>query len=139
MINRTNSYRRSMNKMSTPNKGTSTSSIFGTISSILTKGKKANIKTTSNSEERDVEIMLPYGIASFGFVGMKAHILKTGNKSSIVGIFDNKRPSTKKGEVVIYTRDGTSIKLDNDGNIEIRAENCVKIIGDLKVTGEIIN
>lgn len=137
MISRKNAYNRSMNKISTPDKGVSTSSVFGTISSILTNGKKANIKTSSNSEERDIEIMLPYGIASFGFVGMKAHILKTGNKSSIVATYDNKRPSTKKGEVVIYTRDGTRIKLDNNGNIKIKCDKTVEIDGNLKVTGKI--
>lgn len=129
MSNRVNNYYRGMNKISTGSKSQNTRSVFGTISSILTGGKQANIKTTSQSEDRDVNIMMPYGIASFGFKGMKAHILKTGKHSSVIGLFDNKRPKTKHGEVIIYTRDGTQIKLDNKGNIDIKCDGKFKING----------
>lgn len=133
---RVNNYYRGMNKTSSNNKSPKTVSVFGTISSMLTGGKKANVKTTSQSEDREVNIMMPYGIASFGFNGMKAHILKTGKHSSIVGLFDSKRPKTKKGEVIIYTRDGTHIKLDNNGNIDIKCDGKVNITGDVYINGK---
>lgn len=138
VMSRTSNYFSSMNKMSTGNKGISTSSLFGTISSILTGGKLANIKSTSESEVRDVSVMLPYGIASFGFKGMKAHALQTGKHISIIGLYDNKRPKTKKGELILYTRDGTQIKFDNEGNIIIKCDNEVKIDGDINIEGNII-
>lgn len=126
-MSRESNYFRSMNSMSTDRKDISTTSIFGTISSILTGGKKANIKSTSKSESRETDIAMPYGFASFGFNGMKAHILKTGAHKSVVGIIDSKRPKTKNGEVIIYTRDGTQIKLDNNGNIDIKCDKKISV------------
>lgn len=136
-MRRINKYNRGIGRIASPDKGITTSSVFGTISSILTKGRKANIKITSDSEERDVDVMSPYGFVSFGFVGMKAHILKTGKRSSIVALFDDKRPSVKKGEVAIYTRDGTIIKLDNKGNVNIKCDGNVTIDSDLVVNGKV--
>lgn len=133
MSDRVGNYFRQINKSTASAKKQKTVSLFGTISSILTGGKQANVKTTSQSENRDVDIMLPYGFASFGFKGMKAHILGTGKHKSIVGIFDIKRPKTKHGEVIIYTRDGTQIKLDNKGHVLIKGD--VSINGSLKVNG----
>lgn len=128
-MSRESNYFRSMNDMTSDRKNITTSSIFGTISSILTGGNKANIKSTSKSESRDVDVALPYGFASFGFKGMKAHLLQTGKQKSIVGIIDTKRPKTKNGEVVIYTRDGTQIKLDNKGNVNIKCDGRLKVNG----------
>lgn len=129
-MSRESNYFRGVNTMATDRKEISTSSIFGTISSILTGGKKANIKSTSQSESREVDIAMPYGFASFGFNGMKAHMLITGKQKSIVGIIDSKRPKTKDGEVIIYTRDGTQIRLCNNGNISIECDKSVTINGE---------
>lgn len=127
MGSRNNNYFRGMNRMSSGRKNIQTSSVFGTISSILTGGNKANIQSTADTECRETMIMMPYGLASFGFKGMKAHILKTGKHESIVGVYDSKRPKVEKGEVALYTRDGTQIKLDKDGNISIVCKKDVNI------------
>lgn len=154
MPNRKTEYFRGMNNMSSTNKTVKTGSIFGTISSVLTGGLKANIKATSESENREIDIALPYGFACFPFKNMKAHILMTGKHRDIIGMTDPKRPKTKQGEVIIYTRNGGSkIKLDNNGNIEISTDTkvtiknssaqvivegkTVKVVGDLVVQGKI--
>lgn len=154
MATRKVEYFRSMNNMGSEPKKIKTGSIFGTISSVITGGEKANIKATSESENRDINIALPYGFACFPFKNMKAHILSTGKHRDIVGMIDSKRPKTKQGEVIIYTRDGGSkIKLDNKGNIVIETDtkvtvknskakleisgNEVTITGNLNVVGKI--
>ena len=60
MSDRVGNYFRQINKSTSSTKKQKTVSLFGTISSILTGGKQANVKTTSQSENRDVDIMLPY-------------------------------------------------------------------------------
>lgn len=137
-------YYGGLKEASKSNKTLGTSSIFGVISSILTGGKSANITATADTEYREVDVSMPYGFASFGGKGMKAHVLTTGKKSTVVGIVDPKRPSTKRGEVIIYTEDGTMVKFDNDGNINIRSDKNVTIDatnvtinGNLNVSGSI--
>lgn len=123
-------YFGGMNDATKNRKTLTTSSVFGVISSILTGGKQANITATADTEYREVDVAMPYGFASFGFKGMKAHILSTGRKNTVVGCIDPKRPKTKKGEVIIYTEDGTQVKLDNKGGIIIKTEK--KITVDVK-------
>lgn len=108
----------------------------GTISSVL-KNSKYNVKFSSSSEYKDLDMMLPYGFASIGLKGMRCQVIKNSDVCVIVGMYDKRKPDLERGQVEIYTRDGTSIKLDNDGGIIIKADKKVKINGDLQVTGTI--
>ena len=113
--------------------------IISNITSIISGGKSANVQMTNDSEMRSTKIALPYGIASSGFKGMSAQVIRNsdGGGNTITGMMDSKRPDVKPGELILYTRDGTKIKLDNDGNIEIQCNGTVKINGEVTVSGNL--
>jgi len=101
------------------NAGSMISSILGTISSVSSGGKSANIESFKDSELRELRIMLPYGISSSALDGMTAQVMINDGHGTISGIYDTSRPNVKPGEIVIYSKYGAKITLSDDGKISI--------------------
>ncbi len=89
------------------------------ISSIGKGGRTANVQTYNVSELRDIRIMLPYGISSSGLDDMMVQVIIEEKNISIVGTYDTDRPDVNPGEIIIYSKFGSSIKLDKNGDIII--------------------
>lgn len=92
------------------------------ISSVLSGGHKANMKATVDSELTKVKVMTPYGLASFPFKGMQAQVIYNENGNTIVGVYDDDRPTTKLGEVMLYNNKGSYVKIDKDDNIIVSSK-----------------
>lgn len=132
-----NTFIRSNRESLHNNKGNGkVSHCLSVISSVFTGGHNANIMSTNNSEDKNMKIMMPYGIASFPYKGMQAQVIYNDGNNTIVGVFDENRPPTELGDVIIYNKSGSYIKLDADGNISINGP--VEVTGTFKINGQTV-
>ena len=109
---------------------------IGVASSIAGDGSFINGQNHSDSEIRDLNFALPYGISSSGLSGMRIQIITNDNDNNVsVGVIDKNRPKVKPGCIIIYDKSGSSISLNGDGSITINANN-IKINGNMIVNGK---
>lgn len=110
---------------------------MGVASSIGGDGKIINGQSTNDGEIRDLSIVLPYGISSSGMDGMRIQVIINDNQNNVaVGVIDNKRPPVKSGCIIIYDKSGTSISLNGDGSVTIKA-NTININSNIIINGNI--
>lgn len=108
---------------------------MGIASSIGGNGKTINGQNTNDGEVRDLLLALPYGISSSGLDGMMVQIITNDNRNNtVVGVVDNNRPSVKSGCIIIYDKSGSSVSLNGDGSITIKA-NTININGNVNING----
>ena len=108
---------------------------IGVASSISSDGKTINGQNFSDSEVRDLLFALPYGISSSGIDGIRIEIIKNDNQNNVaVGVIDDKRPPVKSGCITIYDKSGSSIALNGDGSVTIKA-NTITINGNIDING----
>jgi len=94
--------------------------LFGKISSITKDGKTLNIQNLLDGEIRDLSVMSPYGISSSGIDGISSQIIMNDNENNVVvGVYDKSKPTTKPGEIIIYSKFGQKIELKTDGEIKL--------------------
>lgn len=110
--------------------------MIGTISSVLTGGRKVNIKSTTESEVKDVRMMAPYGIASAPYKGMQVQVIYNDGATTVVGIFDKNKPKINPGDIVIYNKSGSTISLLADGTIEL--DGNINANGTFKINGQTV-
>ena len=90
------------------------------VTTVAGNGHYANVEGYTNSEIRELSIMLPYGISSSALEGMGVQvILNSCNNGTIVGVMDNGRPRVKPGEVILYSSSGSRIEMLSDGKIKL--------------------
>lgn len=89
------------------------------ISLIGKGGKRTNVKSYGNNEYRDIISFLPYGISSSGEVGMRVGIIMDDNLPYSIGVNDDTRPDINPGEIIVYSKFGQKIILDNKGDITL--------------------
>lgn len=95
--------------------------------------------TALANEVREVWHVDTYGLATSPLPDMQAVVVYPfgDRKDGIVvsAIDNNTRPQVASGEVVVYTHDGTQIRLSRSGTVRIKATNVV-IEGNLQVNGQ---
>lgn len=93
---------------------------MGVASSIGGDGKVINGQNTSDSEVRDLNVALPYGISSSGIDGIRIQIITNDNQNNVVvGVIDENKPPVKSGCLILYDKSGVRIKLNGDGSIQL--------------------
>lgn len=133
MVNRNNSPFKVTND---GKRSTKKQTLMSIISSVIKGGKKLNAQLTYENEAVECEILTPYGIASCGSKGMRTQVfINNDNYNTIIGVLDDDKPEVKPGEIIIYGKGGTKIKLDNTGVITITGD--VKINGNVDITGNL--
>lgn len=109
---------------------------MGVASSIAGDGSNVNGQNFNDGEVRDLFFALPYGISSSGLDGIRVQIVKNGNENNVaVGVIDKNRPPVKSGCIIIYDKAGSSISLNGDGTITIKA-NTINITGNGFLNGK---
>lgn len=103
------------------------------ISAVVSGGKTINAITQSNSERRDLLNVLPYGISSAPTNGLLAQIVvnDSGGRSSVIGVYDNGRPTVNAGEIVIYTAFNSRIEMKSDGKIILKTATKTVDVDDI--------
>lgn len=110
-------------------------SYAGPIASTSGGGHTASVNNLHNSQVRNAKVVMPYGISSSPFSGMKAQAIVNDNSENVVvGVYDPSRPAVGAGEVCIYSSGGNQVYLSNNGDISIHT-NSADI--DLKASGAI--
>lgn len=113
---------------------------MGVASSIAGDGSSVNGQNFSEGEVRDLYFSLPYGISSSGIDGIRVQIIKNDNQNNVaVGVIDDKRPQVKSGCIIIYDKYGSSISLNGDGSITIKADTININGGTVNINGNRIN
>jgi hypothetical protein len=113
---------------------------MGVASSIGGDGKIINGQDLSDREVRDLHIALPYGISSSGVDGIRTQIITNDNQNNVVvGVIDKNRPQVKSGCIIIYDKSGSSISLNGDGSITIKADTINIDGGIVNINGNRIN
>lgn len=95
----------------------------GPLSSTSKGGHTGNVNNLYNSQVRNANIFMPYGISSRGMAGMKAQAVVNDNSESvIVGVYDPSRPQVGDGEICIYSSANASVYLSATGDISIETK-----------------
>ena len=93
---------------------------MGIASSIGGDGRVLNGQNSRDSEMRDLDIALPYGISSSGVDGIRVQIITNDNRNNVsVGVIDGNRPPVRSGCLILYDKSGQRILLNGDGSISL--------------------
>lgn len=120
------------------------SNYLGVISSVLKGGKRVNVKSTIHSEYREMKMLSQYGIASVPYKGMQVQVIYNDDDNVMVGVYNKDIPNDlKPGDVVIFNKSQSTIKLSTDGKIIMDTGQCkltingsnMRIDGDVHVHG----
>lgn len=110
----------------------------GPLASTGAGGHSASVNNLYNSQVRDAMTVMPYGISSRPFSGMKAQTVVNDNSSNtVVGIYDPSRPKVNTGEICLYSSGGCSIYLSKGGDVSVKsngAEVDVKRSGAVNIS-----
>lgn len=102
------------------NKGHRREGYAGPLISTGNNGRSANVNNLYNSQVRDAQMMMPFGISSRPYSGVRAQaIINSNNDSSVVGVYDKNRPDVEVGEICIYSDGENMVYLKKDGSISI--------------------
>lgn len=112
----------------------------GPLASTSAGGHNANVNNLYNSQVRDAKTVMPYGISSRPFSGVKAQTVVNDNSDNIVvGVYDPSRPKVSVGEICIYSSGGCSIYLTSTGEILIESGNTRIVVNgsNIQIDGSI--
>lgn len=96
----------------------------GPLASTSAGGHNASVNNLYNSQVRDANTVMPYGISSRPFSGIKAQTVVNDNSDSVVvGVYDPSRPKVGVGEVCLYSAGGCSVYLSATGVVSVTSGN----------------
>jgi phage gp45-like len=116
-------------------------SYIGPVATSGNGGRLINVNNLNNSQLRDLMNMSPYGISSRPKAGVKAQVIvNDNNNNTVVGIYDNSRPSVEPGEIALYSVGNALIYLTKDGIIMIRTSEAtigIQPDGNIEINGNV--
>lgn len=81
---------------------------------------KIHIKNVADSEAREIRVLTPYGFVSGPMPDLFAQIIMNDHiNNTCPGIWNEKAPEAKPGEVILYNKGKCQIKLGEDDSIKI--------------------
>lgn len=108
---------------------------FGKIAS--GDGLKVHIKNVADSEAREIRVIGPFGVSSCPLPDTFAQIIFNDHiNNTCPGIYDDKKPKAKPGEVILYNKENKAqVKLAEDNDIKAWND---KVSLELKPDGTIV-
>lgn len=104
---------------------------------------KIHVKNVADSEAREIRVLTPYGFVSGPMPDLFAQIIMNDHiNNTCPGIWNEKAPEAKPGEVILYNKGKCQIKLDENDNIIITngaASITLNSSGTIDVKGTVIN
>ncbi len=84
----------------------------------ITGSENGMVFINSTHEQRDVPVVAPYGIAYNPPKNSQSVIVESSNTPVCVGVV-SKSSELEEGEIMLYSKGGATLKLKNDGTVEI--------------------
>lgn len=104
---------------------------------------RVHVKNVADSEARELRLTAPYGISSCPLPDLFAQIVFNDHiNNTCVGIWNDKAPEAKVGEIIIYNKGKCRIKLLEDDTLELtNGAATIKMApsGNIDITGNVIN
>lgn len=86
----------------------------------VTLSNKSTVNVQSDTEYKNVPLVLPYGIFCKTPLGEKMYLLPTAADGIIaIGSAVNNNYNLQEGELMLYSKGGAKIILKNDGSVVI--------------------
>lgn len=100
----------------------------------------SDIGLVADEKRRNVELMQQYGFSSRpkGDVDGVAIFVGGSRENGVVIATRGECPELKPGEVMVHSPFGSSIKLKEDGSVEVvTSSKKIKFVGDIETTGKV--
>ncbi len=87
----------------------------------ITGGENGLVFVNSSHEQRDVPVVVPYGIAYNPPRHAESVIVESANTPVCIGVVLQAN-ELEEGEIMLFSKGGATLKLKNDGTVEINGK-----------------